>query len=59
MEKEAQSAAEPTSSEPSEREVALQEAFRSLQQEKDAITAQYQSQVANKLFNLNIALVTI
>ncbi|XP_037548131.1 golgin subfamily A member 2 [Nematolebias whitei] len=45
VEKEAQSAAEPTSSEPSEREVALQEALTSLQHEKDAITAQYQSQL--------------
>ncbi|XP_037835363.1 golgin subfamily A member 2 isoform X1 [Kryptolebias marmoratus] len=45
VEKEAQSAAEPQSSEPSEREVALQEALHSLQQEKDAVTAQYQSQL--------------
>uniref|UniRef100_A0A1A7WXG0 Golgi autoantigen, golgin subfamily a, 2 n=1 Tax=Iconisemion striatum TaxID=60296 RepID=A0A1A7WXG0_9TELE len=45
VEKEADGAAEPPSSEPSEREVALQEALASLQQEKDSVTAQYQAQI--------------
>ncbi|XP_008299835.1 golgin subfamily A member 2 isoform X1 [Stegastes partitus] len=45
QEREAQSGAEPQSSGPSESEVALQEALNSLQQEKDAITAQYQAQL--------------
>ncbi|XP_013888016.1 golgin subfamily A member 2 isoform X4 [Austrofundulus limnaeus] len=45
VEKETQSATEPKSSEPSEREVALQEALSTLQQEKDAVTAQFQSQL--------------
>lgn len=54
VEKEAQSFTEPKSSELSEREVALQEALSSLQQEKDAVTAQFQSQVTVKLFDLNI-----
>uniref|UniRef100_A0A1A8M4M0 Golgi autoantigen, golgin subfamily a, 2 n=1 Tax=Nothobranchius pienaari TaxID=704102 RepID=A0A1A8M4M0_9TELE len=45
VEKEVVGAAEPPSSEPSEREVALQEALASLQQEKDSLTAQYQAQL--------------
>ncbi|XP_014856400.1 PREDICTED: golgin subfamily A member 2 isoform X1 [Poecilia mexicana] len=45
VEKEAQENAEPQPSGPSEAEVALQEALSSLQQEKDAITAQYQAQL--------------
>ncbi|KAM4719319.1 golgin subfamily A member 2 isoform 2-T2 [Anableps anableps] len=45
VEKEAQNNAEPQPSGPSEAEVALQEAVSSLQQEKDAITAQYQAQL--------------
>ncbi|XP_047228905.1 golgin subfamily A member 2 isoform X2 [Girardinichthys multiradiatus] len=45
MEKEAQDNKEPQPSGPSEGEVALQEALSSLQQEKDAITAQYQAQL--------------
>ncbi|XP_029024312.1 golgin subfamily A member 2 isoform X2 [Betta splendens] len=44
-EKEAQEYAEPQSSQPSENEVALQENIISLQQEKEAITAQYQAQL--------------
>ncbi|KAM3599425.1 uncharacterized protein V6R79_005292 [Siganus canaliculatus] len=44
-EKEAQENAEPQSSGPSESEVALQEALNTLQQEKDALTAQYQAQL--------------
>uniref|UniRef100_A0A3P8TEU2 Golgin A2 n=1 Tax=Amphiprion percula TaxID=161767 RepID=A0A3P8TEU2_AMPPE len=45
QEKEAKDGAEPQSSGPSESEVALQEAFNSLQQEKDAVTMQYQAQL--------------
>lgn len=45
QEREAQDAAEPQSSGPSESEMALQEALNTLQQEKDALTAQYQAQV--------------
>ncbi|XP_022053653.1 golgin subfamily A member 2 isoform X3 [Acanthochromis polyacanthus] len=45
QEKEAQDGAEPQSSGPSESEVALQEALNSLQQEKDAVTMQYQAQL--------------
>uniref|UniRef100_A0A1A8ESA5 Golgi autoantigen, golgin subfamily a, 2 n=2 Tax=Nothobranchius korthausae TaxID=1143690 RepID=A0A1A8ESA5_9TELE len=45
VEKEVVGAAEPPSSEPSEREVALQQALASLQQEKDSLTAQYQAQL--------------
>uniref|UniRef100_A0A8C6PHU6 Golgin A2 n=1 Tax=Nothobranchius furzeri TaxID=105023 RepID=A0A8C6PHU6_NOTFU len=45
VEKEVVGAAEPSSSEPSEREVALQKALASLQQEKDSLTAQYQAQL--------------
>ncbi|XP_032426580.1 golgin subfamily A member 2 isoform X5 [Xiphophorus hellerii] len=45
VEKEAQENVEPQPSGPSEAEVALQEALSSLQQEKDAITAQYQAQL--------------
>lgn len=45
QEREAQNDAEPQSSGPSESEVALQEALNSLQQEKDALTAQYKAQV--------------
>lgn len=52
VEKEAQENAEPQPSGPSEAEVALQEALSSLQQEKDAITAQYQAQVCIQLFYL-------
>ncbi|KAM4533034.1 golgin subfamily A member 2 isoform 3-T3 [Fundulus diaphanus] len=44
-EKEAQDNAEPQASGPSAGEVALQEALSSLQQEKDAINAQYQAQL--------------
>ncbi|XP_035996100.1 golgin subfamily A member 2 isoform X1 [Fundulus heteroclitus] len=44
-EKEAQDDAEPQPSGPSAGEVALQEALSSLQQEKDAINAQYQAQL--------------
>ncbi|XP_075311419.1 golgin subfamily A member 2 isoform X3 [Odontesthes bonariensis] len=44
VEKEAQDSAEPQSSGPSESEVALQEALNTLQQEKEAVTAQYQAQ---------------
>lgn len=45
QEREAQVNAEPQSSGPSESEVALQEALNTLQQEKDALIAQYQAQV--------------
>ncbi|XP_073333703.1 golgin subfamily A member 2 isoform X2 [Pagrus major] len=45
QEREAQDNAEPQSSGPSESEVALQEALNTLQQEKDALTAQYQAQL--------------
>ncbi|XP_023143059.2 golgin subfamily A member 2 isoform X3 [Amphiprion ocellaris] len=45
QEKEAQDGAKPQSSGPSESGVALQEAFNSLQQEKDAVTMQYQAQL--------------
>ncbi|KAM7392805.1 hypothetical protein PAMA_007758 [Pampus argenteus] len=45
QEKEAQGDAEAQSSGPSESEVALQETLNSLQQEKDALTAQYQAQL--------------
>ncbi|XP_070706234.1 golgin subfamily A member 2 isoform X2 [Pempheris klunzingeri] len=45
QEREAQDDAEPQSSGPSESEVALQEALNTLQQEKDALTAQYQAQL--------------
>ncbi len=48
QEREAQDAAEPQSSGPSESEVALQEALNTLQQEKDALTAQYQAQVCTE-----------
>ncbi|XP_061657315.1 golgin subfamily A member 2 isoform X2 [Syngnathoides biaculeatus] len=44
-EREDQSAAEPQSSGTSESELALQEALNSLQQEKDSLDAQYQSQL--------------
>uniref|UniRef100_H3CUD5 Golgin A2 n=1 Tax=Tetraodon nigroviridis TaxID=99883 RepID=H3CUD5_TETNG len=44
-EREAQSEAEPRSSEPTERELALQEALNTLQQEKDTVTAQFQTQL--------------
>ncbi|XP_006789030.1 golgin subfamily A member 2 isoform X4 [Neolamprologus brichardi] len=45
QEREAQHGTEPQSSGPSENEVALQEAVNALQQEKDAITSQYQAQL--------------
>ncbi|XP_042364747.1 golgin subfamily A member 2 isoform X3 [Plectropomus leopardus] len=45
QEREALDIAEPQSSGPSESEVALQEALNTLQQEKDALTAQYQAQL--------------
>ncbi|XP_030598456.1 golgin subfamily A member 2 isoform X6 [Archocentrus centrarchus] len=45
QEREAQDGTEPQSSGPSENEVALQEALNTLQQEKGAITAQYQAQL--------------
>lgn len=45
QEREAQGDAEAQSSGPSESEVALQEALNALQQEKDALIAQYQAQV--------------
>ncbi|XP_026153136.1 golgin subfamily A member 2 isoform X2 [Mastacembelus armatus] len=45
QEREAKEHAEPESSCPSESEVALQEALNSLQQEKEALTAQYQAQL--------------
>ncbi|XP_041826420.1 golgin subfamily A member 2 isoform X3 [Melanotaenia boesemani] len=45
MEKEAQDGAESQPSGPSESEVALQDALSSLQQEKDAVSAQYQAQL--------------
>ncbi|TKS84409.1 Golgin subfamily A member 2 130 kDa cis-Golgi matrix protein [Collichthys lucidus] len=45
QEREAQVNAEPQSSGPSESEVALQEALNTLQQEKDALIAQYQAQL--------------
>ncbi|XP_041815802.1 golgin subfamily A member 2 isoform X2 [Chelmon rostratus] len=45
QEREAQDNAEPQPSGPSESEVALQEALSALQQEKDALTAQYQAQL--------------
>lgn len=48
QEREAQSEAEPRSSEPTERELALQEALNTLQQEKDTVTAQFQTQVRIK-----------
>lgn len=49
QEREAQNEAEPRSSEPSERELALQEALHILQQEKDSVTAQFQAQVGIKV----------
>lgn len=49
QEREAQNEAEPRSSEPSERELALQEALNTLQQEKDTVTAQFQAQVRIKV----------
>uniref|UniRef100_A0A3B4FSU3 Golgin A2 n=1 Tax=Pundamilia nyererei TaxID=303518 RepID=A0A3B4FSU3_9CICH len=45
QEREAQHGTEHQSSGPSENEVALQEALNALQQEKDAITSQYQAQL--------------
>ncbi|XP_033502566.1 golgin subfamily A member 2 isoform X2 [Epinephelus lanceolatus] len=45
QEREARDVVEPQSSGPSESEVALQEALNTLQQEKDALTAQYQAQL--------------
>ncbi|XP_059213804.1 golgin subfamily A member 2 isoform X2 [Centropristis striata] len=45
QEREALDNAEPQSSGPSESEVALQEALNTLQQEKDALTEQYQAQL--------------
>ncbi|XP_029940689.1 golgin subfamily A member 2 isoform X3 [Salarias fasciatus] len=45
QEREALDGAEPQPSGPSESELALQEAFNSLQQEKDAVAAQYQAQL--------------
>ncbi|XP_047426168.1 golgin subfamily A member 2 isoform X2 [Mugil cephalus] len=45
QEREAQLGAEPQPSGPSESEVALQEALNNLQQEKDAVSAQYQAQL--------------
>ncbi|XP_018518429.1 golgin subfamily A member 2 isoform X2 [Lates calcarifer] len=45
QEREAQDNAEPQSSGPSESEVALQESLSRLQQEKEALTAQYQAQL--------------
>ncbi|XP_054613907.1 golgin subfamily A member 2 isoform X3 [Dunckerocampus dactyliophorus] len=45
QERENRSAAEPQSSEPSESEVALQGALNTLQQEKESLNAQYQSQL--------------
>ncbi|XP_034047917.1 golgin subfamily A member 2 [Thalassophryne amazonica] len=45
QEKETQGHAEPQLLEPSENEVALQEALSSLQQEKDTLAAQYQTQL--------------
>ncbi|XP_070844707.1 golgin subfamily A member 2 isoform X3 [Chaetodon trifascialis] len=45
QEREARDNAEPQSSGPSESEVALQEALNTLQQEKDALAAQYQAQL--------------
>lgn len=53
QEREAQHGTEPQSSGPSENEVALQEALNALQQEKDAITSQYQAQVCFTLFSPN------
>lgn len=44
QEREAQAGAEPQSSGPSESEVALQETINNLQQEKEAVMAQYQAQ---------------
>lgn len=49
QEREAQNEAEPQSSEPSESELALQEALNTLQQEKDTVTAQFQAQVYIKI----------
>lgn len=45
QEREALSTVEPLSSGPSESELALQEAFNALHQEKDSLHAQYQAQV--------------
>ncbi|XP_029693830.1 golgin subfamily A member 2 isoform X4 [Takifugu rubripes] len=45
QEREAQNKAEPQSSEPSERELALEEVLNTLQQDKDAVTAQFQAQL--------------
>lgn len=45
QEREAQNEAEPRPSEPSERELALQEALNTLQLDKDTVTAQFQTQV--------------
>lgn len=52
QEKEAQNEAEPRSSEPSENELALQEALNTLQQEKDSVTAQFQAQVRIKVVHV-------
>lgn len=49
QEREAQNEAELQSSEPSERELALQEALNTSQQEKDSVTAQFQAQVRIKV----------
>ena len=54
QEREAQDAAEPQSSGPSESEVALQEALNALHQEKDALTAQYQAQVHLKVMPIDL-----
>lgn len=52
QEREATNEAEPRSSEPSERELGLQEALNTLQQEKDSLTAQFQTQVRIKVVNV-------
>lgn len=49
QEKEVKNEAEPRSPEPSERELALQEALNILQQEKDTVTVQFQAQVRIKV----------
>lgn len=52
QEREAQNEAEPRSSEPSERELGLQEALNTLQQEKESLTAQFQTQVRIKVVHV-------
>lgn len=56
QEREVEGHGEPQSSGPSETEVALQEALSSMQEEKDALMAQYQAQVTMDTHKQNLAL---